>query len=268
MKAIVLRGFGGVNNFADVDLPTPDPKPGEVRVRVRAVAINPIDYKYRQGRFGGKLPMVLGFDAAGGVLFTRFLKSPALTAAAARTSANRARIAALLRRLHGIDASPPVFDAAGVAKEYVEAAESLGALAVEDRPLAEEFLRLAEDYGERHPATVVCHNDLHAANILDGGGLVLVDFEFAVLASPLLDLASVAALNDYTASDQGDLLRAYFAGAEPPLSAAEFAKVVRLVRLMAHFWILATARGTERSELLARFGGVAMTTRNTKWQSG
>ena len=194
--------------------------------------------------------------------------SAVATAAAARTSANRARIAALLRRLHGIDASPPVFDAAGVAKEYVEAAESLGALAVEDRPLAEEFLRLAEDYGERHPATVVCHNDLHAANILDGGGLVLVDFEFAVLASPLLDLASVAALNDYTASDQGDLLRAYFAGAEPPLSAAEFAKVVRLVRLMAHFWILATARGTERSELLARFGGVAMTTRNTKWQSG
>jgi len=65
MKAIVLTAFGDTANFVEQKLPTPSPRPGEVRVRVRAVAMNPIDYKYRQGRFGGRLPMVLGFDAAG-----------------------------------------------------------------------------------------------------------------------------------------------------------------------------------------------------------
>jgi NADPH:quinone reductase-like Zn-dependent oxidoreductase len=61
----VLKAFGGVDNFVEQDWPTPEPQSGEVRVRVRAVGINPIDYKYRLGRFGGRLPMILGFDAAG-----------------------------------------------------------------------------------------------------------------------------------------------------------------------------------------------------------
>ncbi|HRX85668.1 MAG TPA: NADP-dependent oxidoreductase [Phycisphaerae bacterium] len=65
MKAIVLSAFGGVERFEAREMPTPEPQAGEVRVRVKTVAVNPIDYKYRQGRFGGRLPMVLGFDASG-----------------------------------------------------------------------------------------------------------------------------------------------------------------------------------------------------------
>lgn len=65
MKAIVLKAFGGIEQFELRELSQPLPRAGEVRVRVRATAINPVDYKYRQGRFGGLLPMILGFDAAG-----------------------------------------------------------------------------------------------------------------------------------------------------------------------------------------------------------
>ncbi|MCB9850315.1 MAG: alcohol dehydrogenase catalytic domain-containing protein [Phycisphaerales bacterium] len=65
MRAIALNAFGSVDNFNEQDWSTPEPRTGEVRVRVRAVAVNPIDYKYRQGRFRGTLPMVLGFDASG-----------------------------------------------------------------------------------------------------------------------------------------------------------------------------------------------------------
>jgi len=65
MKVIALTEFGDVGNFTEQDWPLPEPQAGEVRVRVHAVAINPVDYKFRQGRFGGELPIVLGFDAAG-----------------------------------------------------------------------------------------------------------------------------------------------------------------------------------------------------------
>ncbi len=65
MRAVMLKDFGGIENLTLEEIPTPDPQPGEVRIRMRAAAFNPVDYKYRQGRFGGTLPMVLGFDAAG-----------------------------------------------------------------------------------------------------------------------------------------------------------------------------------------------------------
>jgi NADPH:quinone reductase-like Zn-dependent oxidoreductase len=43
----------------------PKPAADEVLIRIRAGSFNPIDYKIRQGRFGGDLPIVLGHDAAG-----------------------------------------------------------------------------------------------------------------------------------------------------------------------------------------------------------
>jgi NADPH:quinone reductase-like Zn-dependent oxidoreductase len=55
------------------DEPVGDPGPGEVLLEVRAAAVNPIDWKLYSGMFGtdaSKLPMRLGFEAAGVVLAT------------------------------------------------------------------------------------------------------------------------------------------------------------------------------------------------------
>lgn len=65
MKAVVLNAFGSTAQFEFEDRPDPSPAAGEVRIRVQAAAFNPVDYKYRRGRFGGNLPMILGMDAAG-----------------------------------------------------------------------------------------------------------------------------------------------------------------------------------------------------------
>ena len=42
MKAVVLEGFGGVENFKDADLPVPEPKAGEMRVKIHFAAFNPV----------------------------------------------------------------------------------------------------------------------------------------------------------------------------------------------------------------------------------
>jgi len=65
MKVIAINGFGGVENFLEAQREIPKPGPDEVLIRIRAGSFNPIDYKIRQGRFGGDLPVVLGHDAAG-----------------------------------------------------------------------------------------------------------------------------------------------------------------------------------------------------------
>lgn len=65
MKAIVLNSFGSIENLQFSDWPKPEPQEGEVRIWIQATSVNPMDYKLRQGRFGGDLPMILGLDLAG-----------------------------------------------------------------------------------------------------------------------------------------------------------------------------------------------------------
>jgi NADPH:quinone reductase-like Zn-dependent oxidoreductase len=70
MKAIILKGFGGVENLLTADLPVPEISDDEVLVKVKAIGINPIDIKTRNGKgLWGTLkefdPVILGWDISG-----------------------------------------------------------------------------------------------------------------------------------------------------------------------------------------------------------
>ena len=68
MKVIAINEFGTTENFFEQQRDIPAPRAEEVLMRIRAGSFNPVDYKLRQGRLGGNLPMVLGHDAAGVVV--------------------------------------------------------------------------------------------------------------------------------------------------------------------------------------------------------
>src|SRR4051794_40051234 len=70
MRAVLIRETGGpeVLNVEDVD--PPEPQAGEVLIRVHAVSVNPVDWKYRQGR-ADSLPTILGRDVSGTVETSR-----------------------------------------------------------------------------------------------------------------------------------------------------------------------------------------------------
>src|SRR5213080_928200 len=70
MKAVRIERYGNeeVVEIADVDRPKPGA--GQVLVKVKAAAVNPVDWKIREGlgeRCGWKPPQTLGFDVAGTV---------------------------------------------------------------------------------------------------------------------------------------------------------------------------------------------------------
>ena len=72
MKAIVLKGAGGIDQLQYTDIDRPAPAAGEVLLRVAAISINPVDIKTRKGGgFFAKLqeapPAILGWDVAGTV---------------------------------------------------------------------------------------------------------------------------------------------------------------------------------------------------------
>jgi aminoglycoside phosphotransferase (APT) family kinase protein len=191
----------------------------------------------------GTTPEPVGVDAVAGALIVRYLRgAEPWTVARARDFTNITRIAALLRRLHAVPARLRMYDPLLYADSYVDAAGGNAALAPADRERAAELRALADDYLQRHAATVVCHNDLVAANVLDDGELKLIDFEYAALAAPVLDLASLAAMNDFSTTQRETLLNAYFAPEPAPFSLEEFAKVTRLVALIAYFWKLASTK--------------------------
>ena len=68
MKAVVINKYGDESVLEYTDAPRPKVKADEVLVKVYAAAVNPADWKIRNGmgeRFGFKLPLILGGDIAG-----------------------------------------------------------------------------------------------------------------------------------------------------------------------------------------------------------
>lgn len=72
MRAYVLKRYGGPESAQLMDIPAPAPGPRDVLVDVRAAGLNPVDFKFRQGKlrpiFRPKLPFVLGNELAGEVI--------------------------------------------------------------------------------------------------------------------------------------------------------------------------------------------------------
>ena len=71
MKAVLLHGYGGVEQLQYEDAPEPNLASDGVIVRVISTSINPVDYKLRSGAMKGAVhlnfPTVLGRDVAGEV---------------------------------------------------------------------------------------------------------------------------------------------------------------------------------------------------------
>lgn len=68
MKAMMLKGYGGLEQLVMEEVPAPAPQPGEVLVRVRASGVCYHDVLARQGHFPRtKTPGIIGHEMAGEV---------------------------------------------------------------------------------------------------------------------------------------------------------------------------------------------------------
>ena len=117
----------------------------------------------------------------------------------------------------------------------------------------DELLTLTRRYDVRYAPTAFCHNDLAAANVLDDGRLALVDFEYAVRADPLLDVANAAVMNGLGVEEQRALLTAYRRAVPATAELEELAWLVRMVRLMAWFWALLGEASADDASLYATY---------------
>ena len=72
MRAYVLKHYGGAEGSLLMDVPAPTPGPRDILVVVRAAGLNPVDFKFREGKLRAilrpRLPLVLGNELAGEVV--------------------------------------------------------------------------------------------------------------------------------------------------------------------------------------------------------
>ncbi|MGH2924707.1 MAG: NADP-dependent oxidoreductase [Solirubrobacterales bacterium] len=71
MRAALIHETGGPEVLRIEEMDRPEPGEGEVLIKAHAVAVNPIDTKYRRGLAEAPLPKVLGSDVAGVVEASR-----------------------------------------------------------------------------------------------------------------------------------------------------------------------------------------------------
>jgi NADPH:quinone reductase-like Zn-dependent oxidoreductase len=74
MKAVRIHAYGGPEMLHYEDTPLPQLNPDDLLIRVRATAVNPVDWKIREGYLQGvlnhQLPLTLGWDVSGEVVAT------------------------------------------------------------------------------------------------------------------------------------------------------------------------------------------------------
>lgn len=74
MKAVYIEQYGSAENLILGDISTPEILPNQVLIKVHGAGINPVDWMVREGYLQDtgehKLPLVLGWDAAGEIVKT------------------------------------------------------------------------------------------------------------------------------------------------------------------------------------------------------
>ena len=165
------------------------------------------------------------------------------------------RLATTLRQLHAGPRFRDDFDMFRVSERYLALVDErdipipMGYRAHLDRlPLIEAALA-------RHPlASVPCHNDLLAENVLDDGTrLWIVDYEYSGMNDPAFELGNTCQELGYSPDQVAELARAYFGEATPALLAR-----MRLQMIMSDVgWTLWAAIQARISTIDYDFGGWA-----------
>ena len=181
-------------------------------------------------------PAVAAYAPEAGVLVVDWVAGRTLTEADVRDDANLLRIAAACRQLHAGERFTTGFDMFALQRHYLAVVTGRG-FRLPPRYL--EFMpcvdRIRAALADRPLPTVPCHNDLLAANIIDGGDrLWLIDYEYSGNNDPCFELGNLWSESGLAAGQLDLLVHAYFGRSSRRLAAR-----ARLLGLMSKYgWTL------------------------------
>ncbi len=179
---------------------------------------------------------VIAYVPSHNTLVIEFLPGRTLTAAGLRAGGPLVAVAAACRRLHGARAFRDDFDMFQIQARYRALVAARG-FRVPDR--YDEFVghvaAIRAALAARPEASVPCHNDLLAENLLElDGQMRMIDYEYSGNNEPSFELGNLASESDLGPAGLERLVTAYWGG----LRADKLARA-RLWGLMAKYgWTL------------------------------
>lgn len=180
-------------------------------------------------------PEVVFADPGAGVLVTRYLPGRAWDEPDVHSPAGLEKLAGLLRDAHALPPCGRRADFPAAAETYrqvLAGREGLHAFATRCAAIVDA---VAMGAGAQ---AICCHNDVVAANVIEGDRLWLIDWEYACDNDPLFDLASVIGFHDLDGRRSACLLQAYAGGMDGELR-ERLAEQVRLYDAIQWLWLAA-----------------------------
>jgi len=203
----------------------------------RSSEVKILEYVSRYG-LGPKPEFV---DPQRGILVTRYFEGRAWSNSDLHDSDRIQKLATLLRTLHKLQPVGQCFDLQAKIENY---ARIIGS--AEGRKLADDTQRRLCELQPGSATQCLCHNDLVCTNIIEGQGLVLIDWEYAAIGDPFFDLAIVAEHHHLDANESQQLLVAYCGRKH----AADAERLIRHRALYANLkmlWLASVERLVPRS---------------------
>ena len=179
----------------------------------------------------GLAPRVIHADKERGILVLEFLHGRTWQEEDIRQAANLEVLAGLLRRVHSLPLCGNRIDMGIVAtsyEDYLEKRQGLHAFATQCVDVISSI--------EVSDVAVCCHNDVVAANVVEGPELRLIDWEYACDNDPMFDLASAIGFHNLDERSSAILLDAY-AGSSNAELRERLAEQVRLYDAIQWLWL-------------------------------
>jgi thiamine kinase-like enzyme len=222
----------------------------------------------------GIAPVIERCEPGQGVLVARWEAGRTLDADAARQPEASARVARLAHRVHALvpPANARTRSAGDWIRHYREALMRPGA-----RGLPADAQGLAAEAGRRlgalpalsRAAGVLCHSDLHPANLVASErGLVLLDWEYAHIAEPLWDLAGWACNVDLEPQARAHLLGCYLGRMPAQEEERRLADLAWLYDYVCLLWSAVYCGATDASDRLILERGRLLTERLVRRAGG
>jgi thiamine kinase len=203
-------------------------------------------------------PALIYFEVTTGLMLSEYIEGRAWSLADTHDPLCAARLAQRLKALHTL--APP----AGARQlDYAELIASYRASLVADggdrsperRALEREADRRLADLASHPQERVLCHNDVHRQNIVDGRALTLIDWEYAAVGDGMFDLASFACYHDLDAAERMHLIESY-APRDAAVLAEGFGNYCWLFDYMHLLWLeLSASDAAECTRLAQRLAG-------------
>ncbi|HZF26181.1 MAG TPA: phosphotransferase [Steroidobacteraceae bacterium] len=162
---------------------------------------------HRAGADAGMAPQIIVADPERCLLVMQFV--PGVPWSVDDVRARIATLALRVRVLHELPAPQGLraFDLVDGVLSLIERVRGSSASGLDLGELEHRVGTLAKGYRPAERA-VFCHNDLHHLNLL-GGQPLFIDWEYAALGDPQMDLAALATYHDFDVRQRAELLRCY-----------------------------------------------------------